>query len=319
MAHSEQLKKILAQGREMAVQAVAGDMDLGPFAQLPGVWINEPGKPACGYNMISLPYAQPGGPLDYRLLLNRYKEKLEFDLVNKAVANRGIQRGDSIVESDQFVVTLDYMQGIAQEAAADFPDSGLAGPGGMGIHREPGLWLHMKNQVKDGVDIARLSTIPHGNSVLALGTSREYEGAPEIPEFNSMINGGPEDLNHPYMAPYKHFHDNPFEGVFDPVNPRTVLEQYNEGVEVVRTTELHVDTFTDSGGISSIPFIDSQTGTTRLQSWFWIIELAGKAASGAPAMRLQYLQLVNLDFFPRPDGTGLLGWPHVCMNSLVRA
>jgi hypothetical protein len=319
MSHDAKLKKMLAEGRKLAVQGEVGDQDLGPFAQLPGVWVNEPGKPACGYNMISLPYAQPGGPLDYRLLLNRYQEKLEFDLVNKAVANRGILRGDAITEADQFVVTLDYMQGIAQEAAADYPESGQAGPGGMGIHREPGLWLHTKNQVEEGVDIARLSTIPHGNSVLALGTSKVIEGPPVIPEFMSLIYGGPEDLDHPYMAPYKHFHDNPFEGVFDPVNPRTVLEKQNEGVEIVRTIELHVDSYTGSGGISSIPFIESQSKTGRLQSTFWVQELAEKDENGLPRMRLQYLQQVNLDFFPRPDGKGLLGWPHISMNTLVRA
>lgn len=319
MSHDEALKKMLAAGRKMAVQGQAGDEDLGPFAQLPGKWINPPGEPASGFNMISLPFAQPDGPLDYRLLLNRYTETLTFDLVDKAVANRGILRGDSsLTETDQFVVTLDYMQAIAQEAAADFPESGMAGKSGQGIHREPGLWLHMKNQFSDGIDIARLSTIPHGDSMLALGSTRVIDGPPSIPAVNGLVEGGPDDLEHPYMSPYKHFVDNPFEG-FDPLHPHTVLEKANENVDIVRTTELSVDTRISTGGISNLPFIKSQANATYLQSWFWIQELADTDQHGQPKMRLQYLQVVNLDFFPRPDGSGLLlGWPHISINTLVK-
>jgi len=318
MAENNKLENLVAAGRKIAVQGEVGDEDLGPFAQLPGIWTNDPTLPVGGFNMISLPFSPKEGPLDYRLLVNHYKEKLQFDLVDKAVANRGILRGASLLESDQFVVTLDYMQAIAQIAAADFPDSGLAGRSGQGIHREPGLWLHMKNQVTDGIDIARLSTIPHGDSVLAMGSSRIIEGPPTIPAINSLVNGGPADLAHPYLSPYKHFHDNPFEGMFDPVNPHTVLENANEGVDIVRTIELSVDTRVSTGGISSIPFVTKQANASWMQSTFWIQELAEQDAQGRPKMRLQYLQIVNLDFFPRPDGSGLLGWPHICMNTLVR-
>ena len=85
---------------------------------------------------------------------------------------------------DQFVVTLDYQQKIAQVFAEDRPDSnGLAGAAGLPIHHEPGLWLYEKNRrsrddrIKGDVvsevelDVARLASIPHGNSVLALGRS----------------------------------------------------------------------------------------------------------------------------------------------------
>ena len=37
------------------------------------------------------------------------------------------------------------------------------------------------------------------------------------------------------------------------------------------------------------------------------------------ARRLQYLQVVNLEFFPRTDGlAGRIGWPHVSINTLER-
>lgn len=319
MPVDENLKNLVERGRQIVQSAQVGDQDLGPFAALPGIWSNEPELPGAGFNMISLPFAPSQGPLDYRLLLNRYNETIEFDLVDKGVANRGITRGSELAESDQFIVTLDYMQSVVQLAAADFPESGLAGRPGQGIHREPGLWLHMKNETSDGMDIARLSTIPHGDSVLALGTSRVIEGPPTIPPVNGLVEGATTDLEHFYLSPYKHFHEAPFEGQFDPLHPHTVLEQANRGVEIVRTTELQVDTTTASGGISSIPFVRRQANASRMKSTFWIQELAEKDAQGRPKMRLQYLQVVMLDFFPRRDGVpGAMGWPHVSVNTLRR-
>jgi hypothetical protein len=36
-------------------------------------------------------------------------------------------------------------------------------------------------------------------------------------------------------------------------------------------------------------------------------------------LRLQYLQIVMLDFFPRRDGLpGRIGWPHVSINTLTK-
>lgn len=319
MAEDVNLKNLVSQGRQMAQSGQVGDTDLGPFSQLPGKWRNEGDLEGAGFNMISLPFAPKEGPLDYRLLCNRYNESLEFDLVDKAVANRGISRADGLTETDQFVVTLDYMQAIVQIAAADFPESGQAGKKGQGIHREPGLWLHMKNQTTDGIEIARLSTIPHGDAVLAMGTSRVIDGPPTIPAVNGLVEGATTDLGHFYLSPYKHFHDTPFEGQFDPVHPHTVLQKANEGIEIVRTVELQVDTTTSSGGISNVPFVKKQAEASRMKSNFWIQELTEKDDQGQPKMRLQYLQVVMLDFFPRLDGVpGLMGWPHVSVNTLAR-
>src|SRR5574338_1288148 len=154
---------------------VKNDPELGPLQLLPGVWRSE-GR---GWNMIALPFASAPSPLNYRLLLNQYDEELAFTLVDKAVPNRGIrpQPPNPAAESDQFIVTLDYKQKIKQVAAEDFPVSGKAGAPGLAIHHEPGLWLYMTNEVIGGLDIGRLATIPHGDSVLALGKFNESDGA----------------------------------------------------------------------------------------------------------------------------------------------
>lgn len=314
----EALKNLVAPGRRIKRAAEPGDEDLGPLSQLPGKWANEPNLPGRGWNMIALPFATPGTRLDYRLLLNQYNETLSFNLVDKAVPNRGIV-APGAEQSDQFLVTLDYRQCVHQIAAIDFPESGLAGASGLAIHHEPGLWLHMKNQTDGKLDLARLSTVPHGDSVLALGTSETIAGAPTIPRVDGLPVGGPRDLDHGYLRPYQEFHAKPFEGLFDPVEPHKLLEVANQGVNIVKTTKLEVSTSVESAGISNIPFITKQAKAAQMQSTFWIQELADKDAQGRPKMRLQYLQVVMLEFFPRIDGLpGLIAWPHVSINTLER-
>lgn len=306
------------------------DQELGPLKLLPGKWANLPNLPGRGWNMIALPFVAPPPPgvpfpLNYRVLLHQYNEELEFILVDKAVPNRGIRlTPGSPANTDQFLVALDYQQRIRQIAGDDFPKSGLAGSPQDVIHHEPGLWLHMTNGVTEGFNIGRLATIPHGDSVLALGRSSEHSGAQSIPDISGLPVGVDQDLNNSYLAPYKHFNDNLFQGLFNPVSPNDLLEAANQGVEVEKTTVLDVDSTRPTGGIVNIPFIVRQANATVMKSTFWIQELKEKDKYGKPKLRLQYTQLVMLDFFPRVDNLppgccpGLIQWPHVSINTLEK-
>lgn len=316
MMHPKHLERLISPGRRIEHVAEAGDTDLGPLAELPGKWENEPALPGHGWNMIALPFKTPN--INYRLLLNQYNETLTFTLVDKAVPNRGIE-GRGVEQTDQFSVTLDYTQSIHQLEAADFPESGQEGAKGAAIHHEPGLWIHMKNQTTEGADLARLSTIPHGDAVLALGTSQTFAGPPAIPRISGLPIGGPPLLDSPYFAPYQHFHVHPFQGLFDPLEPHKLLEAANQDVDIVKTTQLDVSTSVSTGGITNTPFIHKQANAAQMRSIFWIQELAKKDASGRSKMRLQYLQIIMLEFFPRDDGLpGLIAWPHVSLNTLTR-
>lgn len=319
MLNYDRVQELKAQGRRI-YPADPGDDDLGPLKLLPGTWKNLPNLEGRGWNMIALPFAINPGNRPFRVLVNQYNEELKFSLVDKAVPNRGIRRNGTTVDADQLVVTLDYEQMIAQIAAADFPDSGKAGPPKLPIHHEPGLWLHMTNEIEDGADIARLATIPHGDSVLALGNSAIIDGPPDIPtRVNALPIGAPQDLEFGYLAPYKHFHENPFLNLFDPTDPSALLIAANVGVNIVRTTVLEVDTTVDTAGISNIPFIVKQANASDMKSTFWIQELAEKDDCGLPKLRLQYLQVVNLDFFPRFDGAaGRIKWPHISINTMEK-
>lgn len=302
----------------------SGDTFLGPLRDLPGTW---EGK-GTGWNAIALPFAEPGFR-DYRLLLNQYDEILTFDFVDKGVPNRGLSE-DHQTQTDQFLVALDYEQVIHQIAVEDRPESDVRGAVGAAIHHEPGLFLNMLNEIPEGLDIARLGTIPHGDAVNALGRSSEIAGPATIPAVNGLPLGVAQDLeNNPYLEPYKHFHDNPFFGTvpagapgfpgFDPVEPHHLLELANQGVTITRTTVLEFDSTLPTGGINNIPFVVRQANAVNMKSTFWIQELAPTEEGGEPTLRLQYLQIVLLDFFPRRDGlAGRIGWPHVSINTLTK-
>ncbi|MBQ4849885.1 heme-binding protein [Pseudoalteromonas sp. MMG012] len=300
---------------QRVLKAVMGQEEaLGPFSNLPGVWKNTGQFSGHGWNMIALPF--PTGELDYRLLNNQYNEILTFQLVDKNVPNRGMN-------GDQEVETIDYVQQIEQIAAADFPDSGLAGGSGLAIHHEPGLWLYMKNHTTDDLNIARLSSIPHGDSLMALGQSAQSKTGFEIPKISGLPIGVNDNLEeNPYLIPYLHFHKHLFENVFDPTQPNDLLNKailpfFQQG-KVANVTQLKVDSRLASGGVNNIPFVVRQANADQVEATLWIYELTEKHPNGEPKMLLQYSQIVMLDFFERRDGQGLIKWPHVSINTLEK-
>ncbi|MFI7541533.1 heme-binding protein [Actinoplanes sp. NPDC049599] len=321
MTETANVARLRSEGRHLE-PARTGDPDLGPFQLLPGTWANKPNLPGRGWNMIALPFVQPAGstfPPPYRLLLNQFNEELKFQLVDKAVPNRGLDLATP-ANTDQVIVTLDYEQSIAQIAAEDFPLSGLAGAPDLAIHHEPGLLLNMTNEVGAGPDIARLATIPHGDAALALGNARLETGMPAVPVVNALPIGVNQDIEaNRYLLPYKHFHDNLFRNLFDPTDPTALLTVANQGVDIVRTTVLEFDTTVESGGINNIPFVVRQANASEMKATFFIQELAETDEQGRPKLRLQYVQVVQLDFFPRLDGgPGRIKWPHVSINTLEK-
>jgi len=322
---TERVEQLKHQARYIEV-ARSRDSDLGVLELLPGTWSNAPDMIGRGWNAIALPFAADMSGIDYRLLVNQYNEVLKFTLVDKGVKNRGIQRGTPSINTDQVVVALDYEQRIEQISADDFPVSGLQGEPNTTIHHEPGLWLFMTNQAEPHCNISRLGTIPHGDSLLALGAGGVAAEPPKIPAINGLPIGVNQALTSPYLAPYAHFHANPFKGVlagtpfpgFDPTEPHKLLIGAIPGT-VKRTTKLEVSTRVETGGIVNIPFIVRQANAAEMISTFWICELEETDAYGNPRLIMQYLQIVLLDFFPRRDGLpGPIRWPHVSINTMEK-
>jgi hypothetical protein len=291
-------------GRRIYI-AEKNDPKLGPLRFLPGTWKNTEELSGFGFNMISLPFDKSEN--GYRLLMNQYNESLNFILADAGVPNRGVDPATGN-QTDQIAVALSYSQIINQISSEDsFLVSARGKPistlsksdtsdkfDGQGIHHEPGLWIYMTNhnishESGEEVEIARMGSIPHGNSFIAVGSAREVEWAkiPEnqkpnlIPRINGVVVGGGsnpderalEPILDPatnniiidYFAPYRHFHQNPFKGKvnipgysgFEPVHATTLLnhalEKVLKGIGAIKhVTRLHVDSTIDHSGANRV-------------------------------------------------------------------
>lgn len=158
---------------------------LGLLAGLSGTWKGQ------GFNLIARPDFVD--KTDLYLQLNHTRETLKFTPIGSPIPNRGFGQDD--IE----LFGLTYLQQIA--------DAGHDGA----LHIEPGIWITQPNTAfpPDGVPnppdqlVARMGTIPHGNSILAQGVASPFEGVPilaaspvvynfsEFPSFNSTPFGVP--------------------------------------------------------------------------------------------------------------------------------
>jgi hypothetical protein len=250
MLNANELQAVVSSGRTIT-PATPGDLALGDLTQMPGTWANTDNLVGHGWNMIALPYKEPGRVVnpntpdqksEFRLLLNQFNETLAFSTVDKGVPNRGAAFAQ-VFDRDQHLAALQYIQHIVQIAAVDSPqtaDTADTPKGSAGIHHEPGLFLHLFSQTDGGPDIARLATIPHGTAVLALGSGAVVNGPPifdHIGDFSPLPLGVDADVDHnPYLAPYKHFKDNPFKNLFNPTDPLALLKAAVHGVNIKTTT-----------------------------------------------------------------------------------
>jgi hypothetical protein len=329
------LTAAIAAGRVIQT-AQPGDPALGPLTQLPGTWQNVDNLVGHGWNMIALPYKEPGQVVnpntpdqksDFRLLLNQFNEELIFSTVDKGVPNRGAANVN-VFDADQHLAALQYIQHIVQIAAEDSPAT-LNTPdtpkGAAAIHHEPGLFLHLFSQTGGGPDIARLATIPHGDAALALGNGVTKAGPPDfinVGDFAPLPVGVTPDVdNNPYLAPYKKFRDAKFKGLFDPTNPLDLLKGAIANIKIKTTTTITLDTTLATGGIHNIPFVVRQADSTAMRAIFWIEELEVPPGR-KPEFWLQYAQRVLLDFFPiggtvgDPTLIGRIRWPHISINTM---
>lgn len=338
MLSKSAVEQLRQKGRTITPAGQADQEKLGPLKNLPGRWSNDrlPGR---GWNLIALPFFE--GPFNYRLLMNQYNEDLIFEIADVGVPNRGVETASATESGDQFLAALDYQQIVTQIAADDFPQSDLRARDQTPIHHEPGLFLHMTNKtVSDEAlgtfDVARLGTIPHGDSVLALGTSKTLPnptvGDLKIPRMSGLPVGTPlghtveENVVLPegdpgksrYLEPYSHFHHHPFQNLFEPVNATKLLVDAIQGETILETTVLDLDTTIEQGGILNIPFVIDEANATGMRSIFWIHKVKGERED-KPRWLLQYAQFVFLDFFPRADGgPGLIRWPHISINTMEK-
>ncbi|MBV9850212.1 MAG: hypothetical protein JO250_11105 [Armatimonadetes bacterium] len=143
---------------------------LGGLQELAGSWRGR------GFNLIARPDFEDKSNL--YLQLNQTRETLKIDPIGSAIPNRGFGQDD--IE----LFGLTYLQKISDAAT------------GGALHIEPGIWITQPTTSyppeaapKGDQLIARMGTIPHGNSLLAQGICESFKGAPTLKTATAEYNG----------------------------------------------------------------------------------------------------------------------------------
>jgi hypothetical protein len=270
---------------------------LGPLAALVGTW-----RGNTGWNMIAVPARQPDGNPTFKLLVQNYSETITFTPIGAPVPNRG-------GVDEQFITGLVYNLTVTDNATEGI------------LHIENGMWLYMGDIQPQPVgllhdaplpiqySIARQSSIPHGDVVIALGNAINSTGKPTIP----IIDGLPPDIGHPTLRGYLDPYLNTGFRQFNSKNPNMMLEEALENQTIGKVTTITVDTFNKGGSIVNIPFIDQHVNPSRFVSTFWIEEVF---TDNVNFLQLQYSQQADLNFLPKINAPGIIMWPHVNVNTL---
>jgi hypothetical protein len=157
---------------------------LGLLSELAGTWKGH------GFNLVARPDFHDS--TDLYLQLNQTRETLKFDPIGSAIPNRGFGQDDIALFG------LTYLQQIV--------DAGLDGA----LHIEPGIWVTQPNTTFPDESVAppaqlvaRMGTIPHGNSLLAEGIAAPFTGSPVLSIPGTQYNGSlfPSFNSTPFAVP----------------------------------------------------------------------------------------------------------------------
>ena len=325
--------------KSTAFAAKAPTPNLGALSELPGTWTGT------GFNLIELPnmnQAKPGPPPTdkFKVMLNNTAETLVFSDIDGEIINRGN------AQSDIAYLGLHYLQSVSD---VNLPK------GENGIHLETGLFLNLPSGTDPNVQpsIARLGSIPHGDSLLAQGTFFTVPGGPQfgtppVPPFPpvlppilpiadptpfTIVNGKRvNDTSETYLSLLKNAippKGIPKDAIMD---PNSILRNAIVGQNIIETTVIFLDAnpiegvcnpnaIKNAGGITNIPFINVNANANSLTAIFWIEKILNK--DNSITWQLQYTQTVILDFPvfgapPKSDVTPIK-WPHISVATLIRS
>ena len=289
---------------------------LGPLAELPGTWMGK------GFNLISLPDFHDQQP--FQLKLNATQETLTFTPIGAPIPDRGS------VQDDIFFVGLHYLQQVSDAITS------------AALHIETGMWLHVPETTDPAkkASVVRLSTIPHGDSLLAQGDASSNTGfftfGPEnvIPFTLDPSTGEPQFLSSPYTDPITNAQLPPGIPNGANVDPNVVLNEVltneqNAGLTMGKTVTIQVKAKPvggingtpitpkpeDVGGIVNIPFVQKNANLHSFAASFFI-ETLQNPHDGSQFLQLQYTQTALL-LFETSNGQ-LIQWPHISVGTLVK-
>jgi len=185
------------------------------------------------------------------------------------------------------------------------------------LHIETGMWLLLPPSTipaQPDQMLARLSAIPHGDSLMAQGKVIAPVPAPIINPASSTptLNPAGPALTRPYLDP---FFTTPLPPGLPPewiqgkaaqdiiANPNLLLQgaiadEVKNGQRIIQTEVLQVSTTIagnpTTAGIFNVPFVQKNANAASLTAIFWIETVLQD--DGSTFLQLQYTQTVILNF-----------------------
>lgn len=271
---------------------------LGDLAGLVGNWNSAPGTAATGYNVMPVPAANVK-PAGYLLKDFAYFEQMTFSALPGTAPNRG-----ATFQQDAYVLFYAQRVYFAEGPA----ENGL-------VHAENGSWLHMvydsqpvgayappflppptKVQPPATAYVKQVS-VPHGNDILATGSSEHYDGPPtDFPTADNTVL--------PFSDTTLHVED-----------PNTVLQKEIDAlaarrISVASTVELNMSSSNSGGSVTNIEFEDRHADVTKFSTVFNVQTLSDGTK------QLQYSQSIWMDLLVNGAKAQFV---HIDANTLVPA
>lgn len=293
-------------GAKILPVSAADEIDLGFLRGFLGKWKSEPGS-GTGWNVIAVPGNSKFTPPSDGFVLEVIPYWEEWSFQPAVIAgNRGLN-------AEQQVTGLIYEQKVFSDCDTDFCNArGFSK--GTELHAETGMLLNLSSE-SSGYDVARLGSIPHGNSILLLGNSQKTKGKFTFPEANTS----PSPVDGSIITGYgeSQYQMHPRFPDFPQSNPNLQLKKDVADQTFGEVITLNLNTKAEDAGILNIPFIRNNTNATEMSCDFWLEEVL--TPGGGSEWQLQYSQTINLVFPTTTDPNGKkFNWPHVDINTMKR-
>lgn len=292
---------------------------LGPLQHLLGTWTNQlvdtVDNSPYSFNLMPLPKSVPAAP-GYILKNFKYYEEITFSAISGSAPNRG---GDYT----QTANVIFYEQRVY---FAEGPDKDKL------VHAENGSWLYLETgpQIEDAyangqtipnanippqpsnMQIAKQISVPHGNSILAMGTVKSETGTPNIPDYGKGIypDGTLPDMGIDtslYSIPTDVAGGNPYPDLsFNPNKP--IIKGTPSNVN--NYIQLDVDSNV-GGSVTNIPFELQKADVTNYKASYWLQAFS----QGGDFTQLAYTQTIIMKI---PIDDKMVDFPHVTTNILTK-
>jgi len=265
-------------------------------------------------------------PLPYKdgvILKNLgYFEESTFSVLNGLAPNRG-------GKIQQQVFVLFYEQRVYIGKNYGSPEGNI----NTVVHAENGSLLHLVNyDVNDEINnpltppsvisqdqptfpIVKQVSVPHGNSILAVGNFVQSNALPYVPDENT------DPVGNVTQSLQKQYDDASNETGGLSKNPNRVLQNFNNdifnklgtGPYTILTTQFTVDTSKGQGNLSNLTFESKNASVTKYVTTFWHVQV-NSFTIGRSFQYLQYTQRIELQFKTFPGVTFI----HVDANTLTK-